>query len=188
MHAESNFHLGVDCPFSRSVWFELEAKLHLQNLWYGDSVISCLKKWCLKEEVKNIVSLLVIVLWFIWKARNQSYFEYFLLPPSQVSSFCLGLLSSYPQDNIVVKIRSVVEENIDKYFPWGYFDGSAVGDPKICGAGGLLFIADDHFFTFKASLGLGTNNYAELLGLKLLLTLALDKHLSKLHIFFYSGY
>ena len=115
---------------------------------------------------------------------NKSNFFYdFTLSLVHVSSLCLGLLSSFPQDNIAVRIRFVVEEGFDKSLHWGYFDGSAAGEPKICGAGELLVIYDDHFFTFKASLGYGTNNFAELLGLKLLLTLALDKHLFKLQIF-----
>ena len=47
----------------------------------------------------------------------------------------------------------------------------------------MLYILYDHYFSFKAGLGFGTNNFVELLGLKLLLTLALEKHISKLHIF-----
>ena len=62
-------------------------------------------------------------------------------------------------------------------------DGSPAGDPKICGAGGLLFIFDEHFFTFKVGLGPGTKNYAELLGLKLLLTLSLENNFKKLQTF-----
>ena len=65
----------------------------------------------------------------------------------------------------------------------GYFDGSAVGDPKICGAGGMLFISDIHFFSFKAGLGLGTNNYAELCALKLLLRLTRKNNLDKIQVF-----
>ena len=38
-------------------------------------------------------------------------------------------------------------------------------------------------FSFKASLGLGTNNFAELCALKLLLTLARRKYLDKIQIF-----
>ena len=74
-------------------------------------------------------------------------------------------------------------EVIDKTFPWGYFDGSASRDPKICGVRGVLFISEDHFFTFKAGLGFGTNNFAELIGLKLLLTLPLQHNDKQLHIF-----
>ena len=183
LESESNVNIGVDCTFSRSVWFELEAKLQLNNLWNGNSVSTCLKNWCLNGEVKHVRSLPVIMLWFIWKARNQSCFDDYFLSPYQVSFLCLGMLSSFPQDKIVVRIRHAVEEVIDKSFPWGYFDRSTAGEPKICGAGGLLFIFDEHYFTFKAGLGYGTNNYAELLELKLLITLALDKHFNKWQIF-----
>ena len=47
-------------------------------------------------------------------------------------------MRSYPQEKIVVDIKNVVEEVIDKSFSWGYFDGSAAGEPKVCGAGGKL--------------------------------------------------
>ena len=63
-------------------------------------------------------------------------------------------------------------EVFDKSYAWVFFDGSAAGDPIACGAGGMLFLSDVHFFSFKAGLGLGTNNFAELCALKLLLTLA----------------
>ena len=65
----------------------------------------------------------------------------------------------------------------------GFFDGSAVGDPKICGAVGMLFLSDVHFFSFKAGLGLGTNNFAKLCALKLLLYLARRNSLDKIQIF-----
>ena len=81
---ESNFHLGVDCPFTKSVWLDIEDKLNFRNLWYGESMTDCLKNWCLNMEVKHIRSLPVIVLWFLWKARNQSYFEDQSLIPYRV--------------------------------------------------------------------------------------------------------
>ena len=83
----------------------------------------------------------------------------------------------------VMNIRIVVEENIDKSSPWGYFDGSVVGVPQLCGVGGLLYINDDHYVTFKVGLGSGTNNLAEIFSLKLLLTLALEKQISNMQIF-----
>ena len=92
---ETDFHLGLTCPFIQSVWLNIEEKLRIRNLWNGDSVINCMKNWCLNMEVKNIISLPIIVLWFIWKARNQSCFEDITLLPSQVSLFSLGLLNSF---------------------------------------------------------------------------------------------
>ena len=81
-----------------------------------------------------------------------------------------------------MNIRSVVVETIDKSYPWGYFDGSAADEPKICGARGMLCFSDDHYFSFKACLGVGTNNSIELCALKLLLTLARENHMAKIQI------
>ena len=53
----------------------------------------------------------------------------------------------------------------------------------MCGAREILFLKDDHFFTFKVGLGVGTNNLAELYALKLLLILALDKQISIIQVF-----
>ena len=46
-----------------------------------------------------------------------------------------------------------------------------------------MYLPDEHYFTFSAGLGLGTNNYAELLALKLLITLALKNGVHTLQIF-----
>ena len=83
----------------------------------------------------------------------------------------------------MVSIRSIFVEEIDQTYAWGYFDGSAAGDPMICGAGGILFISDSHYVSFKAGLGLGTNNYAELCALKLLLRLSRKYNLDKIQVF-----
>ena len=93
-------------------------------------------------------SLPVIVLWFIWKARNLCCFEDIQPKTHVVTSLCLGLLNSYRLDNIVMNMRLVVNELIDKTSLWGYFDGSTAGMPHICGADGILYISDEHFFTF----------------------------------------
>ena len=77
----------------------------------------------------------------------------------------------------VLKIRIILEEVIDRNKSWGFFDGSALGNPKVCGAGGILFLTTDHYITFKAGLGVGTNNFVELFALKVLLCLDLEKHI-----------
>ena len=60
-----------------------------------------------------------------------------------------------------MNIRLVAKEIINKSNSlWGYFDGSTAGEPQICGVGGLLYISNEHYFTFLAGLGVGTNNLA----------------------------
>ena len=130
-----------------------------------------------------IRSLPIIVLCFIWIARNRSCFEDLVTTPAQVSSYSLGLMNNLPQSFPVVSIRTIFVEEIDKTYAWGYFDGSAAGDPMICGAGGILFISDIHYVSFKAGLGLGTNNYAELCALKLLVRLTRKNNFDKIQDF-----
>ena len=125
----------------------------------------------------------ILVFWFIWKSRNRSCFDNLNTSLAQVSAFSLGLLSSYPLDTATLKVRIIIEEVIDKTKPWGFFDGSASGSPQVCGAGGILFLKYDHYFTFKAGLGEGSNNFTELYALKLLLTLALDKQVSRIQVY-----
>ena len=86
-------------------------------------------------------------------------------------------------ETVVLKIRIISEEVIDRNKSWGFFYGFALGNPKVCGAGGILFLTADHYITFKAGLGVGTNNFAKLFALKLLLSLALKKHIKHIHIF-----
>ena len=183
MEDESNLHIGVECPFTQSVWLLIANNLKLNNLWRGISVSDCFRNWCLNLEVVEFLPLPIIVLWFIWRARNLACFEDLSLTPAQVSSFSMGMLKALPHKSSVASIRAISVEFIDKTFAWGFFDGSAAGEPNICGAGGMLYISDDHFFSFKAGLGLGTNNFAELCALKLLLILARRNSLEKNQVF-----
>ena len=136
LNIETNLHLGVECPFTQCVWMNLEDILKLNNLWYGGIVSDFLKTWRLNMKVKHIKTLPIIVLWNIWKAINLVCFEDISMTPAQVSIISLGLMRSLPQDSLVVNIKFVGVEDIDKTYPWGYFDGSSAGDPKICGARG----------------------------------------------------
>ena len=65
MEGESNFHIGVECSFTQSVWIIIEDNLKINNLWHGETVTSCFKNWILNVEVANIKPLAIIVLWFI---------------------------------------------------------------------------------------------------------------------------
>ena len=68
-------------------------------------------------KVNHIKTLPIIVLWNIWKVENLVCFEDISMTPAQVSIISLGLLRSLPQDNLVVNIRSVAVEDIDKTYP-----------------------------------------------------------------------
>jgi ribonuclease HI len=67
--------------------------------------------------------------------------------------------------------------------PWDYFDGVSSEDHLICGGGGCLYLSTTHYFLLKSGLGAGTNNYAELLALKLLLLFVVEKGCKTLQVF-----
>ena len=87
--------------------------MHKSNLWAGDSVSLCLKIWFIRDDTKLIKSLPILVLWFIWLARNKCCFEDLLPSSFQVASLCLGMLSTFPQHMSMVRIRAIVAEDID---------------------------------------------------------------------------
>ena len=62
---------------------------------------------------------------------------------------------------------------LDKSMPWGYFDGAA--QDNICRGGALLYLSETHFVKLVVGLGGGSNNFAELMSLKLLLVFAAKK-------------
>ena len=68
--------------------------------------------------------------------------------------------------------RPVVQEVINREIPWGYFDGATRGDPVRCGGGVVFFLNEKNYLHIQAGFGVGTNHFAELLALRLLLTKA----------------
>ena len=70
---------------------------------------------------------------------------------------------------------------IDRRRPWGFFDGAM--QQNLCGGGALLFLSDSHWYEISVGLGVGSNNFAELLSLKILLLFALEKGCRQLHVF-----
>ena len=77
--------------------------------------------------------------------------------------------------------REVMDLEIHKENPWGFFDGAAQND--LCGGGALLFLSDTHFFELTFGLGEGTNNFVEFVSLKLLLIFAIEQGCRTINFF-----
>ena len=86
------------------------------------------------------------------------------MPAITASSAC-GFLNSFPQHIKATKQRVVLDVELDRTNPWGFFDGATQNN--ICGGGYLLYLLENHFF--KLIVGLGEGN------LKLLLVFATYK-------------
>lgn len=72
---------------------------------------------------------------------------------------------------------------MDQSSPWAYFDGTSQKNGPLCGGGALLHLFASHFYKLKMGLGLGSNNYVELMSLKLLIPFAWEQCVNSLQIF-----
>ena len=77
--------------------------------------------------------------------------------------------------------REILEVELDHSKPWAFFDGASQNN--MSGGGAILHLSESHFFTLSMGLGEGTNNFAELMSLKLLLIFALEKGCTSLNCF-----
>lgn len=95
----------------------------------------------------------------------------------------VAVLQHYMVPVHAVRIRPVHVEQIDFTLPWAYFDGASSYHQSVCGEGAVLYKTEFHFFHLVAGLGRGTNNYAELMSLKLLMLFALEQGCLSLQVF-----
>jgi ribonuclease HI len=65
----------------------------------------------------------------------------------------------------------------------GNLDGTSQGNSMHCGGGVTLYLNDTHIFNLKIGLGYGTNNYAQLSSLKLLILFMVEKQVIYLQVF-----
>jgi len=69
--------------------------------------------------------------------------------------------------------RIIIAEEVEKSFLWAYFDG-ACSENGDCGRGVVLYINANPCFKLHIGFGRGTNNYAKLLNLKILLLFSIE--------------
>ena len=100
-----------------------------------------------------------------------------------VAANILVVFSHFPQVNKISSVRVPRQEEIDQNRPWGYFYVSSQEHQLICGGGGCLFLYLTHSYHLSASLGRGSNNFAELMALKLLLLFVVEKDCHSLQVF-----
>ena len=128
------------------------------------------KAWTKNPGNKTFKVLPLLISWGIWLARNSGNFKEKATLPENLIAQSLAIIAHFPQTTPTKTSRPKFQEFIDTTKPWDYFDGAAQN--SICGGGASLHLSENHFFHLKMGLGRGTNNYAELLSLKLLLLFA----------------
>jgi hypothetical protein len=134
------------------------------------------KDWLAQPLNRNIKALPLILNWGFGLARNAMIFQDKSSLPELLVSQGLSILEHFPQEKGVRRGRVLQEVSVDSNRPWAFFDGASQENNTCCGGGAVLFLSNTHLFRLKMGLGPGTNNFAELMSLKLLLLFALEKN------------
>ena len=139
------------------------------------------KAWSSSPQTTQLKALPLIHIWGIWLARNRDIFLEKASSPEEVARKGLDIIAYFPQERNTPPPRIIVPEQINKNNPWAFFDGASQN--LTCGGGACLFLTQNHYFKISLGLGAGTNNYAELMTLKLLLCFTIERNCRNLQVF-----
>lgn len=159
--SESATHLFVDCSFTRDLWEKFYQNFGIFVKWNGPNVESCLQDWL--KNCKEHLTLPIFICWTVWTLRNKATFEE---QTPNVDGIYNVVLSHYL--HYQTGLKPPVHRNVGNFQfivndPVLFFDG--VANLGNCGAGGVIFINEFHYFSLRLKCGRGSNMKAELLAL-----------------------
>jgi hypothetical protein len=154
-------------------------------VWQGNTFELALKAWLMGRRQKDFWALPFIIAWGIWITRNGHIFQDENSSAVRIAVQSLGIYNSFSSsgEGTVACPREVREETPDISIPWAYFDGASLLINETVGGVACLYLSHSHYFFLKEGLGADTNNYSELLALKLLLLFAREKGCRALQVF-----
>eukprot|EP00253_Pinus_taeda_P031398 PITA_31398 len=163
------------------IWCETGILLNKKLVWEDNNIQEAWQKWWNEHPDGNLRNLPLIISWGIWIARNRSIFQDKDTPIALTAVQGAAIFSSIPRPKESSSQRNVPKVQISEGIPWAFFDGASQNNK----AGAGLVIHESPSFSLKASVGLGTgsNNFAELLALKLLLCWLIQRHTLAIQIF-----
>ena len=151
--------------------------------WHGHTVLEAFQNWWDAHHTPALRATPCIFAWGIWITRNKVIFQDCRIPLDIVAAQIVSIVQHFKAPVKASRTRGTQEEQIEKNIPWGYFDGASQDQQMTCGGGGVLYKTETHSFQFSAGLGRGTNNYAELMTLRLLMLFALEHGCLSLQVF-----
>lgn len=167
LDSETIFHLFVACPYARKVWDEAQRILQIRQKWEGMFFQATWEYWWNHFTEKNLRNLPPIICWGIWITRNKSIFKDQSTPVEVIAMQSSAIFSSIPPAESSRKTRQSKIVQIREGIPWAFFDGAAQNN--VAGSGIVIHLNSSHSLTAAVGLGPGSNNFAELSALKLLL-------------------
>lgn len=126
-------------------------------------------------------NLPLIFCWGVWIARNKSLFQDKETPASVTEINNVAIYSTIPLPETKKYHPPQRQVIIQEGLPWAYFDGASQNNRA--GEGMCIHLKSDHLLKASVGLGSGSNNYAELSALRLLLCWLLHRNILSIQIF-----
>eukprot|EP00253_Pinus_taeda_P032437 PITA_32437 len=165
--SETIRHLFLACPSVKKVWAEVGKLINKQVVWEGENFQEVWDKWWRQYPEGNMRNLPPIICWGVWISRNRSIFMDKETSAESIAIQCTSILSNIPELEEERNPRQIREEQIKEGVPWAYFDRAPQNNKAR--AGMIIHLNENQTLKASVGLGMGTNNYAELSALKLLL-------------------
>lgn len=167
------------------LWVVIKNTIAYSGNWTGQNISEAWLEWSGRHKGNKAMSLLAIVTWHIWKARNQIIFQDKSAQWNLVEARIIAAFSELPEPPPAHVRRPHLPPLIDQSIPWAFFDGAA--NQQSCGGGFIIHKSNQHFYRIKAGLGTGSNNYAKLITLRHLLHFTLGHNITCINIFWDSN-
>lgn len=149
--------------------------------WGNGTLEEAWAKWWHNFPEGNMRNLPLIICWGVWIARNRCIFQDKRTPISVTAIQCVSIYSSIPDPEVKKSQVQIKDVNIKEGIPWAFFDGASQNNRV--GAGIVIHINANHTLKASVGLGTGTNNFAELSALRLLLCWLIQRNIFTIQIF-----
>eukprot|EP00253_Pinus_taeda_P023807 PITA_23807 len=179
--AESINHLFLNCQETKKIWGEAGKLLNKSFDWAGGNMTEAWSNWWQQHPEGNMRNLPLIISWGVWIAKNKSIFQDMEIPRTVSATLSVSIFSSIPEPEANSPPRQIKEIQIKEGIPWAFFDGPSQNNKA--GAGIVIHENPEQLIKASVGLGSGTNNFAELAALKLLLCWLIQRNILTIQIF-----
>ena len=161
--------LFISCSYLPKMWAHASLVCILPFILYRDSLEEALSLWINNRAFKDFLAMSILFIWWGLDSEEFGYFDDIQMHLVVMVDKGFAIKRLFPQLDSPARSRVIGVEVIDKNHLWKFFYGASQGTQGFSGEDGILYISPTHNRKYKAGLGAGTNNYAELKALIILI-------------------
>jgi len=180
LNEESSSHLFINWSYANFVWDASSTTLNASAIDKSTLLVQRCLQWWKDLAVGSYETFPYSFIYGIWWSRNATIFQNRLIPQAVKTTLVVQWSQEFKQEKKAGKQWLLVQPNIEKYFPWAFFDGASQGELPLGSSGGVIFLSEESNIKIRFSPGHCSNNKAKLAALWAVLKVALSLGITKL--------